>query len=377
MSIKFRGLIALLVVIGLSGLVMSCGGSSRPAGLLLVISQGATDVNSYGINLNTGVLTQINTAAPVAANSIPTAIVLDPSGNFAYVANATNGGGPGSITAYSVKSDGRLSPVGSNPGTGVNPVALAIDHGGHFLFVANQGSDTVSVFSIGANAALTQVGAFAVVTSVPGAPAATPSSVAVTPSGSFVFVANAGQNTVSVFAVDAGTGALTAVAGSPFAAGTAPAAVTVTPNGSYLYVANQGSNNISAFTICGSAVSGCATMAPGSLTSETVASAGLAPMSLAVDPAGNFLYATDRDSNQLSGYRITPSTGVLTALSSGAVSTGTAPVFVAIHPAGNYLYVANSGSDSISGFHLVTQSGVLGPLASAPTASRPVGIAVK
>jgi len=111
MSIKFRGLIALLVVIGLSGLVMSCGGSSRPAGLLLVISQGATDVNSYGINLNTGVLTQINTAAPVAANSIPTAIVLDPSGNFAYVANATNGGGPGSITAYSVKSDGIRLPA--------------------------------------------------------------------------------------------------------------------------------------------------------------------------------------------------------------------------------------------------------------------------
>jgi 6-phosphogluconolactonase len=376
MSIKFRGLIALLVVTGLSGLVMSCGGSSRPAGLLLVISQGATDVNSYGINLNTGVLTQINTAAPVAANSIPTAIVLDPSGNFAYVANATNGGGPGSITAYSVKSDGKLSPVGSNPATGVNPVSLAIDHGGHFLFVSNQGSDTVSVFSIGANAALTQVGTFAVVTSVPGAPAASPSSVAVTPSGSFVFVANSGQNTVSVFSVDS-IGALTAVAGSPFAAGTAPAGVTVTPNGNYLYVANQGSNNISAFTICGSAVLGCATMAPGSLTSETVVSAGLAPMSLAVDPAGNFLYATDRDSNQLSGYRITPSTGVLTALSSGAVSTGTAPVFVAIHPAGNYLYVANSGSDAISSFHLVTQSGVLGLLAPAPALSRPVGIALK
>ena len=64
-------------------------------------------------------------------------------------------------------------------------------------------------------------------------------------------------------------------------------------------------------------------------------------------------------------------------MSSGAVSTGTAPVFVAIHPAGNYLYVANSGGDSISGFHLVTQSGVLGPLAAAPSASRPVGIAVK
>jgi 6-phosphogluconolactonase len=376
MSIKFCGFIGLLVVIGLSCLAVSCGGSSRPAGLLLVISQGATDVNSYGIDLNTGVLTQINTAAPVAANSIPRAIVLDPSGNFAYVANATNSGGPGSITAYSVKKDGKLSSLGSNPATGVNPVALAIDHGGHFLFAANEGSDTVSVFSIGANAALTAAGTFPVVTPVAGATPATPSSVAVTPSGSFVFVANAGQNTVSGFAVNSSTGALTNVPGSPFVAGTAPSGVTVTPNGQYLYVANEGSNNISAFTICASAVPGC-TAADGSLISPTVVSAGLAPVSLAVDPAGNFLYATDRDSNQLSGYRITPSTGVLTALSGGAVSTGVSPVFVAIHPAGNYLYVANSGGDSISGFHLVTQSGVLGPLAPVPTASRPVGIAVK
>jgi 6-phosphogluconolactonase (cycloisomerase 2 family) len=257
-------------------------------------------------------------------------------------------------------------------------VALAIDHGGHFLFVANQGSNDVSVFSIGSSASLTAVGTFQAAPIVAGTSAA-PSGVAITPSGAFLYVSDFGENSVSGFAVNSSSGVLTAVPGSPFAAGSSPTGLAIDPSGKYLYVANEGSNNASAFEICASSLPGCPSTPDGSLVPVTGSpfSAGLGPLSLAVDPSGNFLYVADTNSNQLSAFRINLSSGALTPLTTPTDSTGTNPTFVAIHPGGNFVYVPNSGSDSISGFRLTTQSGVLTPLATASTASHPVGVALK
>ena len=65
----------------------------------------------------------------------------------------------------------------------------------------------------------------------------------------FAYVANRGSNNISAYSVDATTGALTTIAGSPFAAGKLPIAIAVDPTGSYAYVANQTDATISAFTI--------------------------------------------------------------------------------------------------------------------------------
>lgn len=383
---QFRGFACLSLLLACAFGILGCGGSSRPAGLLLVTSQGSTDVSSFGINLNTGALTQINTAASVPANSVPGPIVLDPGGNFAYVGNSSTGGGNGNISAYSVSKDGKLAAVSGNPATGINPVSLAIDSGNHFLFVANQLSNDVSVFSIGSNASLTEVAGSPFKTGVPplgGQMPSTPNAVAVTPSGAFLYVANGGQNTVTAFAVTS-SGALTPVGGNDtaaaFATGTSPAGVAVDPSGKYLYVANSGSNNVSAFVICATSLPGCpANFTPGTLVVAPGSpfSAGLGPASLAVDRTDNFLYVADQTSNQVSEYHINASTGALTALSSPTVSTGTSPMFLAIHPAGNYLYVADNGSDQISGFSVTTLSGILNSLATVSAPSRPAGIALK
>src|SRR5207244_1371960 len=67
--------------------------------------------------------------------------------------------------------------------------------------------------------------------------------------GQFVYVANGGSNDVSVYAVDAATGALKPAPGSPFTAGVAPAGVAVDRASKFAYVANGGSNDVSAYTI--------------------------------------------------------------------------------------------------------------------------------
>ena len=87
------------------------------------------------------------------------------------------------------------------------------------------------------------------------------------------YVANQGDNTVSAYSINATTGALTPVSGSPFTAGSGPFSVTVNPAGTFAYVANQDSNNVWAYSI--NATTGALTPISGSPFT-----AGLAPTSV-------------------------------------------------------------------------------------------------
>jgi 6-phosphogluconolactonase len=388
MSIKFRRFAALATGIAAGLFLMSCGTTSRSAGVLLATSRGASLIDSFGVNLNSGALTQIHTAAQVPSGTAPTAIIVDSTGSTAYVANVAISSpttSAGAISAYKINSGGTLTATGGNVATGADPVALAMDPGGKFLFVANQGSNNVSVFSIGSAGSLTEVAGSPFATGTAPLPPSNalpvPAGVAVS-SGNFVYVSNQGQNTISAFSLDTNSGALTPIAGSPFAAGTSPSglgALLTTSNISILFAANQGSNNVSVFNV----------NTDGSLTDVTGSpySAGLGPIALTVDPTRSFLYVVDKTSNQLTGYKVNPGSGALTALSPSTVSTGTNPVAVAFQPGGNgctgnacmsnFLYVANIGNDTISGFKMTAQSGALTPLSPVTTDSQPSGLALK
>jgi hypothetical protein len=111
-------------------------------------------------------------------------------------------------------------------------------------YVANAGDNTVSAYAVDATSgALESVG-------TPVATGTSPHAIVGTQDRQFVFVANEGSNDISAFAVDFASGALTAVPGSPFAAGTAPKALALYRGQfpprfyefrTYLYVANAGS----------------------------------------------------------------------------------------------------------------------------------------
>ena len=288
--------------------------------------------------------------------------------------------GSNDISSYSINSDASLTAASATTPTGTTPTALAIDPGGKFLFVANQGSSNISVFSINGTG----------LTQVPGSPFTTipvglsypngtlPAAVAVSKSGNFLYVANQLANFVSAFAINT-SGALTPLAVPFYTDGEiSPSGLAVTPNGGFLYVANAGanSNNISAWAICDNVVSTCKdpNSPDGTLTLVTGSPfpAGLGPVAIAFDPGFNFAYVVDKGSNTISQYSFGPGNGVLTPLSPGTISTGVTPVSIAILsgviPAdvGNtlynitdYAYVANLGGGTISIFSLTTSSGLL------------------
>ncbi|MBI3557110.1 MAG: beta-propeller fold lactonase family protein, partial [Deltaproteobacteria bacterium] len=65
----------------------------------------------------------------------------------------------------------------------------------------------------------------------------------------FIYVANQGSNDVSAYTINTSTGALAAVSGSPFTAGTNPFSVAVDPLGKFAYAVNGTTHDVSAYTI--------------------------------------------------------------------------------------------------------------------------------
>ena len=331
--------------------------------ILYAATQGDSMISALSVNVTSGALTAVSKSS-VAAGSGPFALVLTPAGDAAFVSNSLSN----DLSSYTVGSNGGLTAATASQKVGIAPHGIAVDAGGKFLFVANQGtsgvleSGTISVFSIQTSAALTEVAGspFSVATVLdtvnPG-----PSAVAVTPDGKYLYSANQFTGTVSAFSVDSASGALTAVATSPYVAGTSPSGLAITPNGNFLYVTNSGSSNVSAFTVCDHASPSCVSP-DGHL--EPLAgspfSAGLGPVYIAISSTGNFAYVVDQISNQLSGYKIGPGTGVLTATTPLAtVSTGTHPSWVAVSSGEQFVYVANNGAASISTFTMDNTTGAL------------------
>ena len=226
-----------------------------------------------------------------------------------------------------------------------------------FAYVANAGDNTVSAYTIDAS-----TGALAAI--------AAPTVAGTSPSATlgveyydkrFLYVANEHSNDISAFAVDAITGALTAVPGSPFVAGTGPQAMVLV-SALYLYVANSGSDNVSAYAI-DDATGTLAPLSPGPSTIAT----GKSPTSIVLGPNSIIYVANHGGSNDISAFS-NPSPGILTPLPGSPFPAGGNPLSLALGAGGRFLYTANPDAThpSISGFSIDPTSGVLSPLSGSP-----------
>ncbi|HWV47541.1 MAG TPA: beta-propeller fold lactonase family protein, partial [Nitrospira sp.] len=166
--------------------------------------------------------------------------------------------GSNDVTAFSIGATGlvsRIAPSGANANPistgGKVPKDVAISPNGSFLYVANSGSDNLTVFQIGTNGLLTLVPPAGSNPNPVSTGGTTPNALMISLDGRFLYVANGGGN-VSAFTIG-GDGLLTLVLNSagnlnPVSAGTNPIALTMSPDGRFLYVANQG-GRVSAYTV--------------------------------------------------------------------------------------------------------------------------------
>jgi 6-phosphogluconolactonase len=102
-------------------------------------------------------------------------------------------------------------------------------------------------------------------------------------------------------------------------------------------VANAGTDSVSVYAI--DAKSGTLAEIP-----TSPVAAGESPNSITVDPAGRFVYVGNQESNSLSAFRVDPISGTLSAVSGSPFATGRYPYFVAVAPSGKFVYVTNAGA---------------------------------
>jgi len=401
-----------------SPFLSGCGGfglTIAPSGKFGYVQQQNTDqITAFSINPSTGVPTAVSGSPFPLGGVNGQHMAITPSGDFIYVVGANT---PGTIVALSVNTTtGAVTPVTGSPfATGANPEFATVDPNGTLLYVSNEDSNEVWTYAIAGNGALTvlnkartqqsplnlalAVGSASVIytpkfayvanqgsntiastisaykinassgkiTGVSGSPFADggagtfATSVTVDPSGRFGYVANAGTNSVSAYTINASTGALTAISGSPFAAGLNPTSVTVDPSDRFAYVANGSSANVSAFTIN----SGTGALTPIGGSPFPAGGANTEPLSVTVDPTGQFVYVASISlvggTGNIAALTIDPFTGALTAVSGSPFSTGSEPCTsgcevsyprsVAVDPSGRFAYVANDAKIN-SGYYM-------------------------
>jgi 6-phosphogluconolactonase len=331
-----KALGVVFVLASIAGFI-SCGTTANH--YVYATIPAANQIAAYREDPNSGVLTQID-GSPYAVGVGPQSCVLHPSGKYLYVANA--GQNENDISQFDIASNGTLTEPNSRVSVAPNasdPILLAIDPAGSYLYVANALSNNISVFAIdGTSGNLTEV---------PNSPFFTGLNVLnmqLTPSGNFLYISASGgisgtsNGSIAYFGVNAGQ--LTNL-GFTSSDGPNPYGLTIDPTGSFLYTSNYSSNSISIFAI-GS--SGSLTKVSGS----PIADGYTAPKSVILDPSGANLYVANQGSGNVAAYSITSTTGLPAALTTStatnAFGTEASPSFLASDPSGKYLFVGNQGS---------------------------------
>ena len=287
------------------------------------------------------------TTGPTGLN--PKSVAFSPSGGLLATANYAGN----TVSVFSVAADGALTAVGTpvrTPGRG--PVSVAFSPSGGLLATANSGAGSVSVFSVAAGGALTPVGTTSI------GLGSDPTSVAFSPDGGLLATASGNKSTVSVFSVSAG-GALTPVAGSPFTTGRVPTSVAFSPSGGLLATANYDDSTVSVFSVA----------ADGALTAvgKPVRTPGRGPVSVAFSPSGGLLATANSGAGSVSVFSVAAG-GALTPVGTTSIGLGSGPTSVAFSPDGGLLATASGNNSTVSVFS-VSAGGALTPVAGSPFAT--------
>lgn len=193
----------------------------------------------------------------------------NPIMGYAYVTSAgPTPGGAGAVYEYALRTDGSAAPLAQpSIGAGINPAAIAVTRNGGYVYVVNAGDGSISEYAIAANSTLAAMNPASVTNPGMHTFGATGAAAALDPTGSFLYVLNTADATISQFSIGS-NGQLTPLTPATIATGSAPVAIVAYPMG--VYVVNAG-----------------ATGEPGSVSQYTAsANGGLAPTGAMPVPAG-------------------------------------------------------------------------------------------
>lgn len=290
-------------------------------------------------------------------------------GFVATMSNATTGN---EVLLFPRGLDGRLGAPTSYPtggaGTGAglgNQGAIAVDQAGRFLYVVNAGSNSLTVFEI------TGTGLLHRQTIASGG--VEPISIAV--QGRLLYALNDGAPAANIAGFSIGPeGTLTPLDGSVRPLSTAlpnAAQIGFDGTGRRLVVTEKATNLLVTYQLDAAGRAG---------EPQPYPSSGPTPFGFGIDARGDLIvseaFGGAVDASAVSSYRFEG--GSLAAVSASVATTETAACWIVISGDGRFAYTTNAGSATISGYR-ISATGTLTLLAtdgvSAATGAGPVDMA--
>jgi 6-phosphogluconolactonase len=286
-------------------------------------------VSSFSIDPKTGALTFLNRID--SGGGGPCHLVVDKTGKMLFVANY----GSGSVASFAIKADGSIGDrtgFDQHVGSSVNPRRQKGPHAhetllspdNRFLFVPDLGMDQIKIYRVDAAKGTFTANdpPFASVKAGLG-----PRHLTFGRGAKFVYVVCEMGSSVAVFSYDAGKGSLTPVQTistlpADFTGVSASAEIEVDRSGRFLYASNRGNDSITVFAIDAK---------KGTLTNVQVEpTQGKIPRNFALDPTGKYLVAANQNSNQMVVFDVDQTNGQLKP--SGQVLDIAAPVSILFVP---------------------------------------------
>jgi DNA-binding beta-propeller fold protein YncE len=257
----------------------------------------------------------------------------------------TNSDQGNEVLVFSRSADGSLTPAGAFATNGLgtggglgNQGGLILTPDNQWLFVVNAGSDTISVFNVKPDD-LVFIGAFDSEGSRP---------ISLTVDGDLLYVLNAGG---AVNAVDNITGfiiepdgVLEPLTGSTqplSAADTSPAQIEFSTDGNVLVVTEKGTSIIDTYVVDDDGLAG---------PPNVFGSAGTVPFGFSFGKR-NRLYVSEAGTNSASSYQVYPD-GSLEVISAAVPTDQAGVCWLVITKNGRYAYTTNAGTGTISGFNI-------------------------
>jgi 6-phosphogluconolactonase len=329
----------------------------------------------YHLEHATGAL---HPAGAVSGLVNPSFLALDPHQRYLYAVEEVveHAGQPGGlISALAIdRRTGALEPINQQRTHGADPCYVSVDHTGRWVFVANYTGGSVCVLPI------EQDGALGEATTViqhsgssvnPGRQEGPHAhSIQPDPANRFVLAADLGLDQILVYNLDQAHGTLALNrAPAPLHPGAGPRHLAFHPNGAVLYCMNELDSTITVFAYDAAQGTLSELQTIGTLPEHfTTSNSGA---DIHVDPAGRYLYSSNRGHDSIAVFAIDGASGLLRS-AGHAPTGGRTPRNFAIDPSGTFLLAANQASDTIVTFRIDRTTGGLKRTDHEITVPRPV-----
>lgn len=292
----------------------------------------------------------VNLIDKVDTGSTVMPLAISPDRRFLY---ASLRGQPYSVVSYAIDpASGKLKQLAKAP-LADNMANIATDKTGRYLFSASYTGHRISVNAIGADGTV-QAPPLAVIPTGKNA-----HSVQVDPDNAFLFASNLGSDMIMQFRFDAATGRVTPNDPPSVAtkAGAGPRHFVFSNDKRFVYSTNELDATVNTYAYDARAGALKLLATDSALPDAFQSAEQLAAADLHLTPDGRFLYASERTSNTLTGYRVDAASGRLARVLN--IPTETQPRGFNIDPRGRYLLAVGQRSNALTSYAIDRDSGAL------------------